>query len=140
MITISRMTAAIAPNTSHLGIVRAGSAASNTSACDGGEPLAAHFLAQLFADFDAVEADRAGITLRETDGVGRRREIVPVGRLDAFQMAKRNAGLGRNVLETQFRLLRARRAAVRPRSERPFRLSSSSTASVSISRLAMFPV
>ena len=71
--------------------------------------IAAHFAAQLLADLGAIEADGAGIALGEADGVGRRRKPFPIARLEAFEVAARDSGLRRQILEAE-PLLLARRA------------------------------
>ena len=73
--------------------------------CVGGEALAAHFGAELVADFSAVEPDRRRVALGKAGGVGRRGKRIPIGRLNAFEMAARNPRLRGDVLEAEALLL-----------------------------------
>src|SRR5207249_3451887 len=71
--------------------------------------LTAHLFAQLVADFGAVEPDDRGITLGETDRVGRRRQVVPLAGFDALDVTLRDSRLRRDIFEAELFFL-ARRA------------------------------
>ena len=104
MTSTTRMIPPMAEKTSHFGMVRAGSAGSNTSGLAVSNRLAAHLRAKVVADLGPVEADRAGIALGKADRVGRRRQARPVAGFEILQMAKRNPRLRGDVVERQLLL------------------------------------
>ena len=115
-----RTTATIAPNTSHLGMVRARIGRFEHF---GGVIVgrAAHFDAQLVGDVGAVEPDHGGIALGKTDGVGRRGELVPFATSRCSRDGAAGCGSGPRYPRGSCPSPRAPLGGARRRTDRPFR-------------------